>query len=142
MSDDLVFVDTNILVYAFDRSDEARQQLAQQAIAELLLRDRIRLSTQVLQEFFVTMTRKVREPWSPDEALSVVDGLSAWPVTLIDVPLIRESALLSKEALLSFWDALIVTAAVRSETPVLYSEDLSDGQRIRGVLVVNPLRAA
>ena len=142
MSDDLVFVDTNILVYAFDRSHEARQQLAQQAVAELLLQDRIRLSTQVLQEFFVTMTRKVREPWSADEALSVVDGLSAWPVTLIDVPLIRESALLSKEALLSFWDALIVTAAVRSETPVLYSEDLSDGQRIRGVLVVNPLRAA
>lgn len=140
MSDELVFVDTNILVYAFDRSNEARQELAEKAIAELLLEDRIRLSTHVLQEFYVTMTRKVREPWSADEALSVVDDLSRWPVSLVDVSMIRESILLSKEAQLSFWDALIVTAAVRSETPTLYSEDLNDGQRIRGVLVVNPLR--
>ncbi|HSF17790.1 MAG TPA: PIN domain-containing protein [Vicinamibacteria bacterium] len=110
MSDDLVFVDTNILVYAFDRSNQSREELAEKAIAELLLQDRLRLSTQVLQEFYVTMTRKVREPWSADEALSLVDDLSAWPVSLIDVPMIRESVLLSKEAKLSFWDALIVTA--------------------------------
>lgn len=142
MSDELVFVDTNILVYAFDRSNESRQELAEKAIARLLLEDRIRLSTQVLQEFYVTMTRKVREPWSEDEALSVVDDLSAWPVSLVDLPMIRESILLSKEAKLSFWDALIIIAAVRSEAPTLYSEDLNDGQRIRGVLVENPLRKA
>ena len=134
-----VFVDTNILVYAFDEADVVRQRRAEKALAEILEQDRIRLSTQILQEFYVTMTRKVEPQWSLKEALAVLDDLVAWPVLAVDVELIRESVLLSDEARLSFWDALVVNAAARSGASVLYTEDLNDGQTIRGVRVVNPL---
>ena len=133
------FVDTNILVYAFDETDVVRQRRAEKALAEILEQDRIRLSTQILQEFYVTMTRKVEPQWSLKEALAVLDDLVAWPVLAVDVELIRESVLLSDEARLSFWDALVVNAAARSGASVLYTEDLNDGQTIRGVRVVNPL---
>jgi len=134
-----VFVDTNILVYTFDESDVRRQHRAEEALAELLEQDRIRLSTQVIQEFYVTMTRKVASRWSAEHALAVLDDFAAWPVLTIDYELIRESVLLSEEAMVSFWDALVVNAAARSGASVLYTEDLNDGQTIRGVRVVNPL---
>jgi len=142
MSDDLqVFVDTNILVYAFDASDEERQERAERALVPLFEEDRIRLSTQVLQEFYVTMTRKVGRPWSSEEALGVLDDLASWPLVVVDYDLIRESVLLSDEASLSFWDALIVSAAVRSGAEVLFTEDMNDGQVVRGIRVSNPLLA-
>jgi len=142
MSDDLqVFVDTNILVYAFDASDEERQERAERALVPLFEEDRIRLSTQVLQEFYVTMTRKVGRPWSSEEALGVLDDLASWPLVVVDYDLIRESVLLSDEASLSFWDALIVNAAARSGAEVLFTEDMNDGQVVRGIRVSNPLLA-
>jgi predicted nucleic acid-binding protein len=142
MSDDLqVFVDTNILVYAFDASDEERQERAERALVPLFEEDRIRLSTQVLQEFYVTMTRKVGRPWSSEEALGVLDDLASWPLVVVDYDLIRESVLLSDEATLSFWDALIVSAAARSGAEILFTEDMNDGQVVRGIRVSNPMMA-
>ena len=139
MSDEApAFVDTNILVYAFDSTDPTRHRSAVELLSRLMDEDRLRLSTQVLQEFYVTMTRKPRPPWSPDQALAKLDDFSAWPVTTIDVPLVREAVLLSRDAVLSFWDALVVVAAARSGANTLYTEDLNNGQVLRGVRVVNP----
>ena len=73
--------------------------------------DRNTTVNQILQEFTVTMTRKVKPRWSSKEALAVLDDLVAWPVLAVDVELIRESVLLSDEARLSLWDALVVNAA-------------------------------
>ncbi|HEX9942185.1 MAG TPA: hypothetical protein VGG03_09225 [Thermoanaerobaculia bacterium] len=84
------------------------------------------------------MTRKVRPRWSPDRALAKLDDFAAWPVIAADLSLIREAVLLSRDAVLSFWDALIVVTAVRSGAGILYTEDLNDGQVLRGVRVVNP----
>jgi predicted nucleic acid-binding protein len=140
MSDERpVFVDTNILVYAFDESDTERQQRAERALAPLFLQDRIRLSTQVLQEFYVTMTRKVRAAWKPGEALEVLDDLAAWPLLVVNYELIRESVLLSEESRISFWDSLVVNSAARSGADTLFTEDLNDGQVVRGIRVSNPL---
>lgn len=132
------FVDTNILVYAFDSADTTRHNIAAQLFSRLMDEDRLRLSTQVLQEFYVTRTRKARPPWSPDRALMKLEDFASWPVVAIDLPLIREAVLLSRDAVLSFWDALIVIAAARSGAGALYTEDLNDGQVIRGVRIINP----
>ena len=132
------FVDTNILVYAFDSSDAARHAPAADLLSRLMDEDRLRLSVQVLQELYVTMTRKARHAWTPDRALATLDDLAAWPVVANDFALAREAILLSRDAALSFWDALIVAAAARSGAASLYTEVLDDGQVLRGVRVVNP----
>ncbi len=137
----LSFVDTNILVYAFEKGNSLKSHLAQNLLKELMEQDRLQLSTQILQELFVTLTRKVNPKCSTEEALSVLDDLAAWPVKTVDYPAIRAAAELAGHAKLSFWDALIVVTASRCGAAVLYTEDLNDGQKILGVQIVNPFSA-
>lgn len=134
------FVDTNILVYAFDSTDPIRHRSAAQLLSRLMDQDLLRLSAQILQEFYVTMTRKAKPAWSPERTLAKLDDFSAWPLLTTDLPLIREAVLLSRDAVISFWDALVIVAALRSGANILYSEDLNHGQTLRGVRVVNPFR--
>jgi predicted nucleic acid-binding protein len=137
----LSFIDTNVLVYAFDKGASPKKRVAQRLMKELMDEDRLRVSTQVLQELFVTLTRKVSQPCSSGEALAVLEDLTAWPLLVVDYAAIRAAVELAGQARLSFWDALIVVAAVRSGATVLYTEDLNDGQEILGVHVTNPFRA-
>ena len=132
------FVDTNVLVYAFDKSTTPKKLVAQRLMSDLMDEDRLRVSTQVLQELFVTLTRKAAQPCSNEEAVGVLEDLAAWPLTVVDYPAIREAVGLAGRAQLSFWDALVVVAAARSGAAVLYTEDLNDGQEILGVRVSNP----
>ena len=135
------FVDTNVLVYAFDRGASPKKAVAQRLIGELMDADRLRVSTQVLQELFVTLTRKVAQPCTSEEALAVIEDLTAWPLMVVDYPAIRAAASLVSEAKVSFWDALVVVAAARSGASILYSEDLNHGQEILGVRVENPFES-
>jgi predicted nucleic acid-binding protein len=135
---DLAFVDTNVLVYAFDRSSSPKKRVAQRLINELMEEDRLRVSTQVLQELFVTLTRKVSRPCSSDEALAVLEDLAAWPLMAVDYAAIRAAVGLAGQAKISFWDALVVVAAARTGAAVLYTEDMNDGQEILGVRINNP----
>ena len=80
----LSFVDTYALVYAFDKSGSPKKRIAEALVNELMEEDRLRVSTQVLQELFVTLTRKVRQPCSVKEALAVLEDLTAWPLMVID----------------------------------------------------------
>lgn len=137
-ADTLVLVDTNVLVYAFDETKPERRRIAETVISELMNEDRIRLSTQVLQELYVTMTRKVGRPWTPDDALTLMEDLSAWPIVVVDTSLIREAILLSRDSQISFWDSLIVIAAAECGASLLYTEDLTHGQTLRGVRIFNP----
>jgi len=134
----LAFVDTNVLVYAFEKSSSPKKRVAQRLLNELMEEDRLRVSTQVLQELFVTLTRKVSQPCSNDEALAVLEDLTAWPLMTIDYAAIRAAVRLASQATLSFWDALVVVAAARTGAAVLYTEDLNHGQEILGVRVGNP----
>ena len=127
------FVDTNILVYAFEKGDSDKKRVSQRLLLELMDKDLLRLSTQVLQELFVTLTRKGVRPCRPDEAIAVLDELVAWPVAVVDYPAIRAAGSLSAEAMISFWDALIVITAARCGASVVYTEDLNAGQEIAGV---------
>ena len=132
------FVDTNVLVYAFDKSSSPKKQVAQRLMLELMDQDRLRVSTQVLQELFVTLTRKVSQCCSTEEALAVLEDLTAWPLMTVDYAAIRAAGGLAHQAKLSFWDALVVVAAARTGAAVLYTEDLNDGQEILGVRISNP----
>jgi predicted nucleic acid-binding protein len=134
------FVDTNILVYAMAGDDLLRAPVAQTLIKRLMTEKTFRTSTQVLQELFVTLTRKGRKPSSADEALRYLDRLAAYPIVTLDYGAIRAAGELSARETLSFWDALIVIAAVRARAERLYSEDLQDGRVILGVRIVNPFR--
>jgi predicted nucleic acid-binding protein len=137
----LSFVDTNVLVYGFEKNSSPKKQIAKQLLFELMEDDLLRLSTQVLQELFVALTRKAKERCSNQEALALLDDLAAWPVMAIDYAAIRAAVGLAEKDKLSFWDALVVVAAARSGATVLYTEDLNDGQEIFGVRITNPFAA-
>jgi predicted nucleic acid-binding protein len=135
---DRVFLDTNILVYLFDADAPTKQRQVRELLSDPTLRGRLILSTQVLQEFYVCVTRKLAVPLDPEEATQTVRDLAAWPVVQIDPPLILSSIARSRTEQLSFWDALIVEAALAGGAAHLYSEDLQDGRVIEGMQINNP----
>ncbi len=112
----LSFVDTNVLVYAFDRRSSPKKRVAQRLMNKLMEEDRLRMSTQVLQELFVTLTRKVSQVCTSEEALAVLENLAAWPLMVVDYAAIRATVGLADQAKLSFRGALVVVAAARRES--------------------------
>jgi predicted nucleic acid-binding protein len=138
MSDGSAFFDTNVLVYLFDRSAKAKQKRAQALLAELA--PAIVISTQVLQEFYVTATAKLTPPLSPEDAESQVRNFSAFDVVAIDVALVRSAISLSREHKLSLWDALIVESARARGCTRLLTEDLQHGREFGRLRVENPFR--
>ena len=134
------FVDTNILVYALAADDAKRSPVAQALVRELMAAETFRTSTQVLSELFVTLTRKVRTPLTPEQALRYLDQIAAWPVVAPDYGAVRRAIELSARDKLSFWDAMVIVAAARGGAMRLYTEDLQHGRTILGVEIVNPFR--
>ena len=137
-----MFVDTNVLVYAHDASETARQPVALAVLDELWRSRSGALSTQVLQEFYVVATRKFDPRLSRRGARDLVDAYSNWQLVQIDVPLILAASELEERHTLSFWDALIVEAARRAGATRLVTEDLQAGRRIAGMLIDNPFASA
>jgi predicted nucleic acid-binding protein len=135
---DVEFVDTNVLVYAYDPSDTRRQNVAQALLRRLWGYRTGCLSTQVLQEFYAVATRKFDPPMSRREAREIVTLYGQWPTVQIDVPLIVAASTLEERHRLSFWDSLIIEAAIRSGAARLLTEDLQTGRRIGGVRIENP----
>lgn len=138
MSAERVFVDTNVLTYVFDDAEPEKQA---QARACLTGEQReIFVSTQVLQELYVSLT-KGREPIAtPEIAEAAVRAATGYSVVQIDTTLVLSAIAVARAHRLSFWDALIVSAAVNSGCQNLLSEDLNHGQIIEGVMVENPFR--
>jgi predicted nucleic acid-binding protein len=138
MNDDRAFVDTNVFVYAVDASSPAKRIRAQSLLADLA--DSIVISTQVLLEFYVTATRKLAKPLSPEDAERRVHELSGTEVVEVTVPLVRTAITLSREHRLSLWDALIVESARARGCRRLFSEDFQHGREFGNVRVENPFR--
>ena len=136
-----VFVDTNVLVYLFDAQDPARQQRARDVVAELVRERALVVSSQVLSELYVTVTRKLAEPLPPEQALRALADLAAFPVVAVDAALVQRAASRSASESISHWDALIVEAAIEAGADTLYTEDLQPGSGYRGVTVVDPFAA-
>ena len=138
MSGDRVFIDTNVLVYGYDTSAGAKHQKARKILADLWGSGLGVVSTQVLQEFFVTVTRKLPKAMDPGAAKAVVSDLLNWDVVTIDGSTILNAIDLHESHRYSFWDSLIVVAAEKGGCALLFSEDLSSGQTVGGVTIRNP----
>lgn len=135
-----IFVDTNVLVYARDAGAGVKQVVAAEWMALAWRSGRGRLSVQVLQELYVTLTRKLQPGLAPEEARAEVRALLPWHPLEI-APVMLESAWSVQDRFhLSWWDALIVAAAHATRCRYLLTEDLQDGQDLDGLLVVNPFR--
>ena len=133
------FVDTNILMYAHDRTARAKHQRAV-ALVEELWRDRSGVvSTQVLQELCVNLRRRAGRPLDCKATRDIVADYLSWRVVVNNGDSILEALELQERYRISFWDALVVGAAQSSGADVLYSEDFSDGQSYGSVRAVNPL---
>lgn len=136
------FVDTNILVYAHDRSAGAKHEKAQHRLEELWTAGCGVVSTQVLQELYTIVTRKVAAPLSVTEARQLINDYLVWECIVNGQDAIVRSFDYESRYRISFWDSLIVHAANVSEAEILLSEDLNSGQRYGGVLVENPFNIA
>ena len=134
----LQFVDTNVLVYAHDKSAGQKHTRAKVLVEELWHSGTGCLSVQVLQEFYIAVTRKVRQPLSSDAALQIVECLSSWRVHAPAAEDVLEAIKVHQRYGLSFWDAMIVCSASALGCGVIWSEDLNAGQRYGAVKVVNP----
>ena len=134
------FVDTNVLVYARDAGAGAKHLTAREWMTHLWATRAGRLSHQVLEELYVTVTAKLRPGMTAADARRDVRSLLAWQPVAVDAALFEGAWSLQDRFSLSWWDALIVTAAQAAECDVLLSEDLPDGQDFDGVRVMNPFR--
>jgi predicted nucleic acid-binding protein len=132
------FVDTNVLVYAEDRDAKAKHRVASDLLVGLWQeRDGV-VSVQVLQEFYVTATRKLKKPLTSAKALEIVQEYLTWKVVENTAKLLTSAIDLQQRAQLSFWDAMVVQAALEAGCDRLYSEDLHSGQRFGSLVIVNP----
>lgn len=132
------FLDTNVLVYAL--SSDSDDAVKRQRAIELIEGTDFGISFQVLQEFYVTVTRKLRVPLGPDEAMTFLDELRALPIAWGDYPLIVSGVEHSLRYQISFWDGAIIAAAEKLDAPILYSEDFNHGQRYGSVRALDPFR--
>ena len=140
MTADLTFVDTNVLLYAHDRSAGQRHDLARDLLVRLWGSRTGMLSTQVLQEFYVNATRKLPRPLSPIRARAIIHRYATWPVHQIDPADLIAASELETRHRLSFWDALIIISAARSGATILATEDLQHGRRFGKLLILDPFR--
>jgi len=139
---DVVFVDTNILICAHDRDAGVRWHRASKALDELWQARTGRVSVQVLQEFFAVATGKLKSALGIAAAREVIRTYSPWVTVPTGVETALRATEISEIAQISFWDGMIVAAAERSGATTLYTEDLDDGQVIAGLRIVNPLAEA
>ena len=135
------FCDTNVLVYAHSAAADARWTRAQQLVNRLADERVGALSIQVLQEFYVTITRRGTPPLSPEAARAIVEDLTAWRVVEPRARDVLDAIDGSVRWRVSFWDAMLLVAANRAGASVFWSEDMNDGQLYGSVTVRNPFRA-
>ena len=133
-----VFLDTNVLVYA--ATGTGQQEPKRKRAMALIQSEDFGTSAQVLQEFFVTVVKKVSAPLSVEQALDWIEQFTAFPCQSIDHKLVRIAVIHSKRYAISYWDAAILAAAEALGIGTVYSEDLNDGQLYGSVRVINPFR--
>jgi predicted nucleic acid-binding protein len=137
---DRVFLDTNILVYAYDRHDPRKQGIAQSILVDGTDNESAALSVQVLGEFFNVVTRQIKKPMSSDEAKEAIELFSTLFIQEIDLAMVERAIDTHKIYRISYWDALIVSAAERAGCQRILSEDLNDGQLFHSILISNPFK--
>jgi len=131
-----VFFDTNILVYCLDRHNSRKQEIARAILRKAAAEATGVVSTQVLQEFYVVATRKLNvDPLAAKEMMLAFSNLGLVTVSAEIIATVIDCSILNR---ISFWDGLIIAAAEKAACTTLLTEDLNDGQIIKGIRTVNP----
>ncbi|MGH9793357.1 MAG: PIN domain-containing protein [Candidatus Acidiferrales bacterium] len=131
------FVDTNVLVYAYDLDAGHKHLVARRLLEGLWEAEAGALSPQVLQEFYVNVTRKIARPLLKHDARAIVNTYAPWSI-VVTVTEIVDAFRIEDEAGINFWDALIVASAARAGAARIVSEDLNPGQTIAGIKIESP----
>jgi predicted nucleic acid-binding protein len=136
------FFDTNVLLYMYDDDEPRKKELALRTFERAIGTNLVVLSTQVLQEFYVNATRKLATPLAPERAAARVRDFARLPLVRVDEAMILAAIERHRSMSLSFWDALILEAALKGGADRLLTEDLQHGQNIEGLRVENPFLEA
>jgi predicted nucleic acid-binding protein len=138
MKGDKVFLDTNLLLYAYDAGSPAKHTVAARILEDLWKSGNGILSTQILQEFFVNATKKIPKPLSVAVGREIVEDFLKWKVVPIEGRTILGAIDLQEKHRYAFWDSLVIQAAIEGGARWLFSEDLKDGQKIGNLTIRNP----
>jgi predicted nucleic acid-binding protein len=133
------FLDTSVLVYAYDPGDSRKRRIAQDLLRRAFAGD-ILVSTQVLAEFAATLLDKMRPAARPEDVAAVLDALGPIGVVVPDADVVRRAVEVRAEYGVHFYDGMIVAAAERGGCGRIWSEDLNAGQEYFGIAVENPFR--
>ena len=134
------FVDTNIIVYSKDATEPEKQPIAAQWMERLWIERSGRISTQVLNEYYVTVTRKLDPGLPPKEAWRYMEALFIWQPVPLDIPVLQKARVIERRYGVSWWDALIIGAALVSQCNMILSEDMQDGMKYDRAVIQNPFR--
>ena len=134
------FLDTNVLIYAV--SSDAAEAAKKERVLELIENTDFGLSAQVLQEFYVTVTKKIALPLSPDDAVALLEEFRNFPMIWTDYPLIVAGIETSLRFEISYWAGAIIAAAERLGATTLFTEDLNHGQHYGSIQAINPFLSA
>lgn len=140
MKEGKVFIDTNVLVYAYDTSAGAKHKRALEIMEHCWNSGEGIISSQVLQEFFVSVTRKIAKPLDVITAKEIIKDLMKWKTVTVDGEIILEAIDIHSQHRYSFWDSVIIASAIEGSAETVYSEDLSDKHVIKGISIINPFK--
>ena len=135
---DKIFLDTNIIVYAHDRSSGDKHAVAKEIMDYSWENRKGVISVQVLQEFYVCVTKKILKPLMIKNAKAILEYLSTWDVVSNDKYLVLKAIDIQERYRFSFWDSLIIQAAIQGQARMLLSEDLPEGQTVNDLKILNP----
>jgi predicted nucleic acid-binding protein len=138
MSDKKAFFDTNVLVYAFDKSEPEKGGIAKGLIRDFGSKGNLVLSTQVLQEFYATVTKAKKIMLTKKKAEDIVNDFAEFPLVQVDKAIVSKAMKRHQSNAFSFWDSLIVEAALQSDCSTLLSEDMQNGLVIDSLTISNP----
>ncbi len=138
MNGKLEFVDTNLLIYAYDLASGQKHDIAKQLIKRLWLEQTGAISVQVMQEFLVNITKKIAQPLSWSDAIETLEELQHWKVHSPSPQNVLNAAQSVFKNRISFWDAMILESASTLECHTLWSEDLNHGQKMGEITIKNP----
>jgi len=140
MRDRKVFLDTNVIIYAYDSSAGKKHEVAREVLTELWESGLGVISTQVLQELFINVTKKIPKPIDIDLAKGIIEDFLRWDVVVNDGESLLDAIDILVEYNYSFWDSMIIQAAVKGGAELLLTEDLEHGKVVKGVEIRNPYK--
>ncbi|MBF0491903.1 MAG: PIN domain-containing protein [Deltaproteobacteria bacterium] len=136
-----IFIDTNVLFYAYDENGSEKHLLAKNKLEEIWQNSSGVISLQVLQEFYNSASKKLINKLQHHKLKEIIGLYKAWELVKLDISGLLQAIDLQQDYKISFWDSLIVQAALSAHCVILLTEDLNHGQKIKGMKIVNPFKS-